>query len=510
MRKYINIGLVLLTIGVSFTSCESALNINESEVDATVDVVTPDLLLAGAISSPRATFEVTASETGSILMNQWAGDINNVTGGFQDEFRLNFTQNYGPGSAIWRDLFRNSGTYQAILNYEDDSYGNHKAIAKILKTYYFQYLVDLYGNIPYSEALQFGENLTPAYDDAQSIYRDFIVQLDSAIDALNNSGAYIGVGSEDTVFNGNTASWIQLANTLKLRILLRQSELAGTDAETASYLSTEFSNLDLNFLTTDAIINPGFINAPGQQNPFWANYGQDTDGNDTFDNDFIVPSDYMAEFLKGSATENGISTGVVDPRVVRIFSPLPSFGPNDPTGVIGVVQGATNVAAPPELSELGPGLLKSASQVSYLFTASESFFLQSEAVERGYISGNSKQLFEDGIAASFNILGIPNSASSYITASSNTNLIGWNGSSNKIEAIMTQKWIALCGINAIESWIDYTRTGYPDVPLPIIAEQPSRPNRLLYPASEYSTNSANVPNQPSSNAFTTNIFWDVN
>ena len=75
---------------------------------------------------------------------------------------------------------------------------------------------------------------------------------------------------------------------------------------------------------------------------------------------------------------------------------------------------------------------------------------------------------------------------------------------------MTQKWIALAGINGIESWIEYTRTGFPDIPLSTISEQTSKPNRLLYPASEYSTNSANVPNQPASDAFNTKIFWDVN
>lgn len=507
MKKYLKIsGLIVLALSAVLTSCEGSLDINESPNDATVELVQPDLLLAGAISHPRTRFEVTTSETGSILMNQWAGDINNVTGGFQDEFRLNFTQNYAPGSAIWRDLFRNSGTYQAIIDYDGDEYGSHKAIAKILKTYYFQYLVDLYGDIPYSEALQFGANLTPAYDDDKAIYRDFIVQLDAAIAALNSADQYIAVGGEDTVFNGDTASWIQVANTLKLRVLLRQAELALTDSETATYLATEFAALDNNFLTTDAVIQPGYVDQDGQQNPFWANYGQDTAGNDTFDNDFIVPSDYMAEFLKGNTTENGVNTGVYDNRLTRLFEPV-SQGP-DAGQVVGVIQGETNVNAPQELSELGPGLLVGPGQDSYLFTAAESYFLQAEAIERGYITtGSAQTMFENGITASFNLLGAPGAAA-YITASSNTNLIGWTG--NKIESIMTQKWIALCGINAIESWIDYTKTGFPAVPLPIIAEETSRPNRLLYPASEYSTNSGNVPNQPASNAFSTNIFWDVN
>ncbi|MBQ0769828.1 MAG: SusD/RagB family nutrient-binding outer membrane lipoprotein [Bizionia sp.] len=507
MKKYFNKGFILLALGLSTLACESTLDINETEVGFTTENVTPDLLLAGAIQAPRARFEVTASETGSILMNQWAGDINNVTGGFQDEFRLNFTQTYGPGSLIWRDMFRGMGTYQAIINYEGEEYNNHKAISRILKSYYFQFLTDIYGDIPYTEALQFGENFTPAYDDAKSIYRDLIVQLDVAIGTLNNYSASNPVGVEDTVFAGDANGWIQMANTLKLRILLRQSELALTDSETASYLAAQFANLDNNFLITDATLNPSYSNTDGQLNPFWANYGQDTAGNDTFDNDFIVPSDYQAEFLKGFQTEDGLSTNVSDPRLTRMYEPV-SIGP-DAGNVVGVIQGETNVNAPQELSELGPGLLRGPDQDSYLFTAAESFFLQAEAAERGFITGSAQQLFEAGIQASFSLLGA-GSANNYIASSSTTNRIGYAGSANKIEAIMFQKWIALTGINAMESFFDYNRTGFPATPLSVIAEQTRLPYRLLYPASESSTNSGNVPNQAASAAFNDRLFWDVN
>ncbi len=507
MKKYFNKCMMLLLAGVLFNSCESTLDINESPTAATVDVVNPNLLLAGAIQAPRTQFEVTSNRLGSVMMNQWAGDINNVTGGFQDEFRLNITSNfYG---SMWTNLYLGMGTYQTIIDNPSDAFNNHKAISRILKSYYFQYLVDLYGDLPYSQALQFGNTLTPTYDDAKTVYRALITDIDLAIETLNNSSNYIAVGSEDTVFSGDLAGWIRLANTLKLRILLRQSELAGTDAETASYITAQIAALDMNFITTNATLNPGYEVAVGKQNPFWNNLGQDAAGVDTFNNDFFVPSDYMAEFLKGTATENGIATGVADPRLTRLFEPIPA-GLVGAGEVVGVIQGAENSVAPPELSELGPGLLKGGTQDSYLFTAAESYFLQAEAVQRGWFSGNAQALFESGITASFDILGIPGSAAGYITASQNTNLIGWNGSANKIEAIMTQKWIALCGYNSIDSWIDYTKTGFPDVPLSIIAEQPNRPNRLLYPTVEYSTNSANVPNQATSDAFSTKIFWDVN
>jgi hypothetical protein len=506
MKKYINKILVAALIGMSFSSCEDALDVNNTEVDATSENITPDLLLAGAIVTPRPNFEVTINELGNVMMNHWAGDVNNVTGGFQDEFRLNITQNFYTGA--FNGLLRNSGTYQVIINSPQEGYSNHKAIARILKSYYFQYAVDLYGDVPYSEALQFGAILTPRYDDQKEIYKGLITDLNLALETLATSTD--AVGSEDVIFNGDISKWTQFANTLKLRMLLRVKAFSDSnaDAEFTSFYNNEIANLDENFLSTNAVINPVYENAAGKQNPFFANYGQDSAGNDTFDYDFIVPSDYSAEFLKGNTTENGISTGVLDERLLRMYTPV-TLGP-DAGNVVGVQQGADNTTAPPELSELGPGVIVSSTQSSYLMTASEALFIQSEAALLGLISGDAQTFFEDGIRASFRILGIANTADAYIAASANKNLIGWNGSSDKIEAIMTQKWIALSPYNAIESWIEYSRTGFPNVPVSIIAESATRPNRLLYPASEYSTNSANVPNQPQSDAFSTKLFWDVN
>ncbi|WP_375239440.1 SusD/RagB family nutrient-binding outer membrane lipoprotein [Aurantibacter sp.] len=506
MKKYISKILVAAVIGLSFSSCENALDINNTEVDATSENITPDLLLAGAIVTPRPTFEVTINELGNIMMNHWAGDVNNVTGGFQDEFRLNITQNFYTGA--FNGLFRNSGTYQVIISSDKPGFSNHKAIARILKSYYLQYAVDLYGDVPYSQALQFGEFLTPAYDDQKDIYMGLITDVNTALETMATSTDV--VGAEDVIFNGDMSMWTQFANTLKLKMLLRVKDFADSnvDADFTTFYNTEVANLDENFLSSDATIDPVYENAAGKQNPFFANYGQDSAGEDTFDNDFIVPSDYSAEFLKGNTTEDGTTTGIFDARLLRLYEPV-TQGP-DAGNVTGVQQGADNTTAPVELSELGPGVLLGSEQVSYLMTAAEALFIQSEAAFLGVISGDAQTLFEDGIRASFNNLGIAGSADAYITASANTNLLGWTGSADKVEAIMTQKWIALSPYNAIESWIEYTRTGFPDVPVSIIAESPTRPNRLLYPSSEYSTNSANVPTQAQSDAFGTKLFWDVN
>jgi hypothetical protein len=85
--------------------------------------------------------------------------------------------------------------------------------------------------------------------------------------------------------------------------------------------------------------------------------------------------------------------------------------------------------------------------------------------------------------------------------------VGWDFSPNKQEAIIVQKWIALNGIDAVQSWFDYNRTGFPsDVPLPLNYNATTdRPVRLMYPAGELASNSDHVPAQP--NPFTDKIFW---
>lgn len=493
--------LIIFVIASGVSSCsESYLDVNESPNDPTADNLNPALTLAGALSRPPITFFNNGIQLGGLLTNQWGGDINAFAVPFTDEFRLVVTTSFY--NNIWDNTYLRLNTTQFILDYDEEGFENHQAIARINKAFYFQYLVDLYGDIPYSEALEQGTDITPAYDDAKTIYRDLIVQLDMALAQLHdNTSNAAPVGAEDIAFQGDLSQWIKVANTIKLRILLRQAELADKDGETQSYLTEQFAALENNFLTDNFVLNPGYANTVNQQNPVYSFFGFDSSGNKSQAQRVVVASHYFAEFLKGTQTENGISTGVLDPRVNQLFEPVNGE-------VLGVVQGDINDNTPKNLSHIGTGLIKSSSQDLYLITAAESYFLQSEAAFRNYIGGDAKSLFQEGIRKSFANLNTPG-ADDYITSSNNVNLIGWDGSPNKIEAIITQKWIALNGINGVEAFIEYNRTGFPDIPLSLVAEKDHKPYRLLYPASEYTANSANVPAQSTNDAFTVKIFWDA-
>lgn len=496
MKNIFKILTIAVVLGFVATSCSDYLDVNQPEDRPTNEQVTPDLILPAAMSRTSSMQTGTMNRLGNVFMNNWSANVNAFTGGFNEEYQLIITSTFY--NTIWDQLYLRGANYQAIIDSPFENYENHKAIAKIMKSFYMQYLVDLYGDCPYSEAFQGGLNPNPSYDNDQAIYGSLITEINQAIDLINNNTvSTIPVGSEDIVYGGSMSEWIRFANTLKLRILMRQANLAEVDGDTASYLNQQFAALQQDFITSSATVNPGYAQDAGRQNPFFATYGEDVEGNPTTTYRFIRASLYAQQFLDGTLTN------VFDPRIDQIYLPING-------AVVGVEQGidSNSPDIPDEISPLGPGLLIDSEQDGYLMLASESYFLQAEAAYRGYIGGNPKALFQAGILASFDHYGLDGEA--YITASNSLPEVGWDGSTNKIEAIMTQKWIATNGINAIESWIEMTRTGYPEIPLALTAQQPKKPNRLLYPSSELIGNSANVPPQTSQSAFNTEIFWDIN
>ncbi|MFC6096840.1 SusD/RagB family nutrient-binding outer membrane lipoprotein [Flavobacterium qiangtangense] len=494
MKKYkIHLWSLVLVLGLS--SCDDYIDINDSPNNPIAEAVAPELSLPGALTQPFREFAVRPNTLGNLFMNNWGGNVNAFTGIYVTEFNLDINNTFY--ARIWENFYMSTLTYQDIIDYPSADYDNHKAISKIMKSFYFQYLVDLYGDIPYSEAHDV-TNPTPKYDDDQAIYRDLVIQLEDAVALIQNAPANTkAVGGEDVIFQGDMDNWIKLANTIKMRLLIRESDLGAS----SSYVASEFQELvaaNAEFITEDVVINPGYSNSSNErQNPFYGTYGfQINETTPRSGRESTVATQFAVEFL------NGTTTGVLDTRLSRIY------GLADDGTYTGVVQGEIGANSPSDLSQIGPGLIKNSAQDGYIFTAAESYFLQSEAALKNLLPGDAKALFQSGIESSYTLLGLTTAQyNTYIAASNTVNKIGWDGSSNKIEAIMTQKWIALNGINGVESYIEFTRTGFPVVPLAITALKPAKPRRLLYPASEYVANTANVPNQTQDDAFTTSPFW---
>lgn len=525
------------------TACNDYMDINESPDRIAVSNLTPNFVLPGAISNSYYVQARRLNLFGGIMMNSVAGNSYSYGTPFVDEYSPNITSAFY--ADVWDQLFRQISNFQFIIDYSDPSgqYSQYKAIAKVMKAYYVQTLTDLWGDMPYSEAFKRELNLTPKYDKGEDIYKASIADIENAIQLIDGKKGDVPA-SADIVFKGSMAKWKAFANTLKLRYLVRMSNVTG---DMATYRDQKLATLQgASFVDADVTVNPGYSqSSDAQQNP-WMNYYVYTSSGARPQNwTLVVPSEHISIALNGNKENDTREVyqkfkNIIDGRRGRMFTLV---GGN----VEGVRQGATpgqpGAASGRTVSRTGDGLIigsqtitatdpegrkaeliqKGSSKAGVLMTKAEAEFLLAEAALRyPSVVSNAQEHFQDGIRASYNYLGAnvdvvtnPNTtpvttrkaAEIYIDAVNLVPKLGWTGSDqNKIEAIMTQKWIALTGINPEQSYFDYTRTGYPVTPLPTISLYPVKPNRLLYPNSEYQSNTNNVPSMVAADVFAKNKF----
>lgn len=472
------------------TSCEDYLDVNTDPNNPTE--VGPDLILPAGLNYTARWIQTDrrVNHLGNMMMYNFSESAG--FSWYNDEFLY-----LASSTTFYAGIFNDAYTmalkqYQKLAELEDENLAAYVAIGQIMKAYTFQILVDFYGDIPYTNALGGATVPNPAYDNAQAIYDDLIVQLSAAIDLLDAADANdlaVIPGADDALFGGDLTSWKQFANSIKLRILTRES-----DVKEASYITAELAKIDAEgsgYIEADATINPGYANLQDKQNPYWEDFGKDPAGNWTLTHLATSASDFVINRLQ---TTN-------DPRIDRIFE-------KPGTGHKGVPQGITATAAdyhPDLVSNIGPGILRGAGMGSIIMTVAETYFNQAELAFKGF-GGDDEALFADGVAASFATLEDPDAP--FTDTQLDTYLAGidYAGAGNKIAAIMYQKWIATMGLTAEQSWFDYIRTGFPaDIPLSQEIPGLVRPVRLSYPASEVSGNATNIPAQP--DVYSKKIFW---
>jgi hypothetical protein len=301
------------------------------------------------------------------------------------------------------------------------------------------------------------------------------------------------------VFEGDVDLWIKLANTIKLRLLIRTSEI--NPNPTAELAKIEASGGVLEAGET-AAVNPGYANDENKQSPFFATYGLSPSGNQA--NEYYRANNYIITILKN----NG------DARLGRFFKPAkdPALPPGS---YIGTVYGSDPDANfnGDRTSNIGSGLASSFDQDQWIVTSVESLFLKAEAVARGWLPGNAQDAYEEAVLESFEWLGVTDAdteAQNYLTTASADWANSGATADSKAKFIVAQKYIALTGINPLEAWSDWRRLGVPsNIPLSVNPARGSRtiPVRLIYPAAEYAVNAANVQAQGSIDAYA-KIFWD--
>lgn len=503
------------------TSCKKYLDINQNPNSPDNNVVTPQLLLPQALTymaNNLNSFNTYGAQLGGYMAN---------AGGYGG-FGVSITYNFGSSNfnGLWSGTYDNLQDFQAIIEKSAgiQTLSHYSGVGKIMKALGFQLLVDAYNDVPYTDALKGAGLLSPKYDKAEDVYKAAADLLDEGIADINTAIAtpgILGFGKADVIFTGDLVKWKQLANTIKLRLIIR-------GGSKVAFTNTSFSSDG--FLISDAIINPGYTRDNGKQNPKWNTWGFSYNG--TSGNKAWMPSTYILSFYNG--------VNLSDPgRGGAIYYKYPTT----PTNRLG--NEGTGIESSPEGSFWYPstnrdgksagdatGTLKGPEAGSPMITAAESYFLQAEAVVRGVITGDAASLFDKGIEASFNYLyqkpsgQIVSSPSSdilyYKTENAASPLVNFalaTSTEQKIEAIITQKYIALNMVNSDEAWNEYRRTHYPRLNNAASASatetfassvsESTRPDhlptRILYPSSEGAYNGTNVPKNIT--PFTSLIFW---
>ncbi len=354
-------------------------------------------------------------------------------------------------------------------------------IATLMQAYTFQVLADLYGDIPFAEALKGVSFLTPKWESGPAVYDSLLNRINEAV-SHDLSGSNVSVvGSSDIIFGGipgrepnaNTQinDWKKFANTLKLKIYMRY---VNVDAQK---YATQIKALlaENNFLEKDAKMI-AFKNEEDNRNPFYETFIDRLSGN-------VAASATLLDTLKKAA----------DPRLAAIYTPSENAGV-----YVAIPQGfyresQTQYASYKDLSL--PNVSPTAPV--YFFSVPEVLFLISEAQLRYGTEAAAIDYYKKGIDASFALFGLTPNPTFYQAGG----VYEYKG----LQSIITQKWIAAANTRAIESFFDKNRTGFPNFftvsPVSTIGTQ--LPQRLLYPDSERKSN----PNTPPLKRIYEKVWW---
>lgn len=454
-------------------SCSDLLDINTDPNNASSS--TPALTLPPAQVSLATNLEAIYNIHGNILANYWTqGPTTTQYSGIE---QYNITTNTYSGT--WAALY--SGTLTDLefvkKTARSNNMDNYAAIAQLLQVYTFQILVDLYDKIPYSEALKgkSGE-LTPKFDDGDEVYDDLIVKIDEALTWIDLSSSAVRPGQEELIYRGDMRRWIKFANTLKLKIYIRQAfarpEVAEAGIEAMYLAGTEF-------LAPGEEARVSFSDATGSNNPLFQELDRTTPQN-------VVASLTSTDTLRSSG----------DARLDKLYDRSPNTGEYDglEQGVGTADGGLYNDYARPDST-----IIFTRSAPVYLMTGYESLFLQAEAVQRGWGTGTAKTVYDNAVLASFGFWGV-NGAS----------MIAPGGAyefDNTLQIIYYQKWIAFNGKQGFEGWTEWRRTGIPvlEVSAQGIPLTNEFPLRLIWPINETSSN----PNAPDLAPVDAPVWWDI-
>ncbi len=482
---YITVPLALLS------SCEQdfeALSVNPNNPEE----VTPDLLMVNIIRS-----------TVDNMVND-AFSVGNVAAQYATEIREPNVDRYIWGSfGTWNDGYNTLRDVNNLYTIAvERGHDNYKGIALIWKTLIFSRLTDAYGDLPFSQALQGkSENIYfPSYDTQQAIYEGMIADLEAANNLLSSAGSAI---ANDILYGGDILKWKKFGNSLRMRLLMRQSNQVDPSAALQALLADPErypvfqSNNDQAVLQYTA--SPNYYPIAGYRSGFFLDrrlsqtFGAKLNAlNDPRLPVIARPTTASLEAYRAGTGElawKGVRNGESDENLgSNIDSEVSQFGS------IYYIDQQVPVAA--------DGLV---------MTYAELEFILAEAAQKGWISTNAEEHYLKGIQASIDYY----QRSSEDNFTEVTSYFQQEGvaftESQALELIGQQKWIALF-FNDLQGWYEWRRTGLPPLAPSLVNNNDDQiPVRLQYPADQQVTNEENYQQavqRQGRDFINTHVWWD--
>ena len=441
----------------------------------------------------------------NLIVQQFSGNTTNTSQTFKEYERYNINNSdvNNQWSAIYGTTLADIA--QMIPKAEAANSPYYAGVGRLLKAYMYQLTVDAWGDVPYSEATQFGTNLYPKYDDDANIYPDLIKTIDTAIANLNEPSSVFVPNQNTTIYAGAWATmknrWIRFGNTLKLRLYIHYSQ---KDPAYATSQITALVNSGAEFMTSnDDSFKMPFLAEASRQNPIASIEGGQF-RNAFFPNRFLVNlmntnsdprrANYFVPFPYNSSPAAYKGASVEDASSVA-YSRLSSYLKGDAT--------YNNVVVNADGSITDGSITWSGSAPTRLLTFAEYNFIRAEAALTLGAPGDAQAFFEAGIRASMTDAGVAAAAIDEYLSRMGT-LTGTQ--EQMLEQIINEKFVANFGV-VMENWTDWRRTGYPAITrVPSsIAAYDEIPRSLVYPLSESSSN----PNTPARTDMLSRVFWDT-
>jgi hypothetical protein len=473
---------LILTAAIMTVSCSDNLeDLNQNIKDPTA--VSGESLFASA--QKQMADQVVTPNVNLNNLRLWTQQLQETT--YTDESQYDQITRAIPDNhwrEMYRDVLKDLDEAARVISETDNDLTNalkpnKLAIIEVLTVYAYSNLVETYGDVPYSEALDI-ENLLPAYDDGLTIYKDLIARLNSAIGSMN-TGVGSFSGTEDLMYGGDVSHWKKFANSLKLRMGIM---LADVDA-------------GLSKTTVESAFTSGVFTSNADNGSY--KYSAAAPNNNPMNDNLVLSgrNDYVA-----AVTIIDLMNGLEDPRRPVYFTDVDGEYIGGQIGEISAYPNFSHVADR-LVDPTEPGVILSYVEVE---------FLLAEANARGYsVGGDAASHYAAGITASFEYWGADGIADylakpevDYASAlASSTSSPAWK------QVIGTQAYLGLYN-RTFASYLSIRRLDYPILAEPTGAES-GFPTRYLYPVGEQTLNEDNYNAASTAiggDAPETKLFWD--